>query len=95
MATRAVAEGMSVRALEEAVTTGEGREVGSGVVRRARVTAPRVADLAVRLSDRLETRVRVDLGRRKGRITVEFASLDDLERIVSLLDPQGDESKSR
>ena len=95
LATRAVAEGMSVRALEEAVTTGDGREVGSRVVRRARVTAPRVADLAVRLSDRLETRVRVDLGRRKGRITVEFASLDDLERIVSLLDPQGDESANR
>jgi ParB family chromosome partitioning protein len=39
--------------------------------------------------------VRVDLGRRRGRITVEFASLDDLERIVSLLDPQSDTSPKR
>jgi ParB family chromosome partitioning protein len=40
-----------------------------------------------RLSDRLETRVKVDLGRRKGRITVEFASLPDLERIIGVIDP--------
>jgi ParB family chromosome partitioning protein len=39
------------------------------------------------LSERLDTRVRVDLGKRKGRITVEFATLDDLERIISVLDP--------
>jgi len=44
-------------------------------------------DLADRLSERLDTRVRVDLGKRKGRITVEFATLDDLERIISVLDP--------
>ena len=48
---------------------------------------PRLADLADRLSDRLETRVKVDLGQRKGKITVEFASLDDLRRIVDLMDP--------
>ena len=49
---------------------------------------PAVEDLAARLSDRLETRVKVDLGQRKGRITVEFASLPDLERIVALIDPE-------
>ena len=43
--------------------------------------------LADRLSDRFETRVKVDLGRSKGRIVVEFASLDDLERIVALMAP--------
>ena len=37
--------------------------------------------------DRLETRVKVDLGKRKGRITVEFASLPDLERIIGVIDP--------
>ncbi|HEX4977493.1 MAG TPA: chromosome partitioning protein ParB, partial [Nocardioides sp.] len=41
-----------------------------------------------RLSDRLETRVKVDLGKAKGRITVEFASLPDLERIVDIMDPR-------
>jgi ParB family chromosome partitioning protein len=50
--------------------------------------APAVADLADKLSDTLDTRVRVDLGRRKGKITVEFASVDDLERIVALIAPQ-------
>ena len=86
LAGRVVAEGISVRGLEEIVAVGD---LGSRkpATRRTRPTAPGVDDLAARLSDRLETRVRVDLGRRKGRITVEFASLPDLERIVALVDP--------
>jgi ParB family chromosome partitioning protein len=51
------------------------------------MVAPGLADLADKLSDRLDTHVRVELGRRKGKITVEFASLDDLERIVALIAP--------
>ena len=51
------------------------------------MVAPGLQDLAGRLSDRFETRVRVDLGRTKGRIIIDFASLDDLDRIVGLLDP--------
>ena len=91
LAGRVVAEGMSVRALEEALAVGDGDRAGKQrPARRARVTAPRLTELAARLSDRFDTRVRVDLGRRKGRITVEFASLDDLQRIVSLLDPHDD-----
>lgn len=90
MAQRTVAEGLSVRALEEALATGDSGAPGPAgpTPRRARPVAPRLADLAQRLSDRYDTRVRVDLGRRKGRITVEFASLDDLERIVDQMDPQ-------
>ena len=42
-----------------------------------------MADIAATLSERLDTRVRVELGRRKGKVTIEFASLDDLERIVT------------
>ena len=49
--------------------------------------APKLAVLADRLSDRFETRVKVDLGRSKGRIVVEFGSIDDLERIVALMAP--------
>ncbi|HYO40779.1 MAG TPA: ParB/RepB/Spo0J family partition protein [Nocardioidaceae bacterium] len=86
LAGRVVAEGISVRSLEELVAVGD-LGTGAGSPRRSRPTAPGVDDLAARLSDVLDTRVRVDLGRRKGRITVEFASLPDLERIVSLIDP--------
>ena len=91
LAHRIVAEGLSVRAVEEIVTVGD----DSTTARPARASAkklvaPGLADLAERLSDRLETRVRVDLGRTKGRITIDFASLDDLNRIVGVLDPPPD-----
>ena len=56
--------------------------------RTHRPTAPGLQDLAGRLSDRLETRVRVELGRSKGKLTIEFGSLDDLHRIVGVIDPQ-------
>jgi len=42
-------------------------------------------ELADRLSDTFETRVKVELGQRKGKIVVEFASLEDLERIVAAM----------
>jgi ParB family chromosome partitioning protein len=87
MAQRVVAEGISVRGLEEIVAVGDRGGSGQRVVRR-RPTAPGLAELADRLSDRLETRVKVDLGQRKGKITVEFASLDDLRRIVDVMDPR-------
>ena len=87
LAARVVSEGISVRSLEEIVAV---RETGSkeAPVRRRKPTAPGLQDIADRLSDRLETRVKVDLGQRKGRITVEFASLDDLRRIVDIMDPR-------
>ena len=87
LAQRVVAEGISVRGLEEIVAVGD---LKSGLQRsqRNRPTAPGLADLAERLSDRLETRVKVDLGQRKGKITVEFASLEDLRRIIDIMDPR-------
>ncbi len=91
LALRVVAEGLSVRALEELVTVGPGDDepgrAGQPGQRASRAVSPRLADLAGRLSERYDTRVRVDLGRRKGRITVEFATIDDLERIVEMMDP--------
>jgi len=87
LAQRVVAEGISVRALEEIVAVGETGGPTPRVTRR-KPTAPGLADLADRLSDRFETRVKVDLGRSKGKITVEFASLDDLQRIVDVMDPR-------
>lgn len=88
LAQRVVAEGLSVRALEEIVTVSP--ETDQRTTRRtgARLHSPRLGDLAQRLSDRFDTRVRVDLGRAKGKITVEFATVEDLERIVELMDPR-------
>jgi ParB family chromosome partitioning protein len=88
LAQRVVAEGISVRGLEELVAVGETGSTGVRRVARPKPTAPGLAELADRLSDRLETRVKVDLGRAKGRVTIEFASLDDLRRIVEIMDPQ-------
>ena len=76
-----------MRTVEEIVALGGDEATG----RRpsAAPVAPKLAVLADRLSDRFETRVKVDLGRSKGRIVVEFASMDDLERIVALMAPDG------
>jgi ParB family chromosome partitioning protein len=87
LAHRVVAEGLSVRATEEIAALGG--ELAGKIRRqpaaRRRPEAPGLAALASRLSDVLETRVRVELGQRKGKIVVEFASLDDLERIVKTI----------
>ncbi|GHI88601.1 ParB/RepB/Spo0J family partition protein [Streptomyces xanthophaeus] len=90
LAHRIVAEGLSVRAVEEIVTL-MASEPSSTVKPKgpragARV-APALNELATRLSDRFETRVKVDLGQKKGKITVEFASMEDLERILGTLAP--------
>jgi ParB family transcriptional regulator, chromosome partitioning protein len=89
LAARVVAEGISVRGLEELVAVGDGAEPATRTARQ-RVSAPGLAEIADRLETRFETRCKVTLGRAKGRITVEFASLDDLQRILSLMDPQTD-----
>ncbi|MEU4642161.1 ParB/RepB/Spo0J family partition protein [Micromonospora sp. NPDC023814] len=88
LAKRIVAEGLSVRATEEIVmlavsdgSTGK-KETAK---RRPKPHAPALTDLADRLSDRFDTRVKVDIGRSKGKITIEFATVDDLERIVGLI----------
>jgi ParB family chromosome partitioning protein len=91
LATRIVAEGLSVRATEELVALAQRGGMTAKPSRQPpakRITAPAVTELANKLSDAFDTRVRVDLGRRKGRITVEFASIDDLERIVGVMAPQ-------
>lgn len=98
LAGRIVAEGLSVRATEELVSLAQREDSADspGTARRsagARFTAPAVAALAGDLSDAFDTRVRVDIGRRKGKITVEFGSIDDLERIVALIAPDVAQSR--
>ena len=86
LAQRVVAEGLSVRAVEELAALGEtGDDERPRRRREPKLVAPKAKDLADRLSDHFETRVRVDLGKTKGKITIEFATIDDLERIVAAM----------
>ncbi|AVT31001.1 chromosome partitioning protein ParB [Plantactinospora sp. BC1] len=95
LARRIVAEGLSVRATEEVVKLAENSPSRpSPAKRRAKVHAPGLTDLADRLSDRFDTRVKVDIGRNKGKITIEFATVDDLERIVGLIGMTGSDAES-
>jgi ParB family transcriptional regulator, chromosome partitioning protein len=96
LATRIVAEGLSVRATEELVALAAGGpdKKQTAPRRRAKAVAPALGDLADKLSDRFDTRVKVDIGRSKGKITIEFATVDDLERIVGIIGLQPEQSLS-
>jgi len=89
LAQRIVAEGLSVRAVEEIVALGDG-PVAKTSKRRPRPGShtSELDDLASRLGDRLDTKVAIALGRSKGRLSIDFASVDDLNRIIGLLGPE-------
>ena len=80
LANRIVAEGLTVRAVEEIVATG-GAKVKSGGIRSGKIVAPKLKQISEALSDRLDTRVNIELGKKKGKIVIEFATIEDLERI--------------
>lgn len=84
LAQRIVAEGLSVRAAEEAVVLlnrGDAVNVSRGTSR----VAPEFLAVAERLGDRLDTKVNISVGKRKGKLSVEFANQEDLDRILTLL----------
>jgi ParB family chromosome partitioning protein len=93
LAERIVSEGLSVRATEEAArylaaSPEAGDRGGSGgrkAAGRPKLTVPGLVDLQDDLSDALEARVRISMGARKGRIAIDFMSVDDLERIVGVI----------
>ena len=90
LAARIVAEGLSVRSVEEIVAVGDVHERPAPPRRpRRRTSSPGLQETAEQLSDRLDTRVQVTMGRSKGRVVIEFAGPDDLGRIVDLLLKQG------
>ncbi len=94
LAHRIVAEGLSVRAVEEIVALGDTRPAKARRAPEKQPLAPALSDLADRLSDAFDTRVKVELGRRKGKIVVEFGSIEDLERIVATMSPGWDRTLS-
>jgi ParB family chromosome partitioning protein len=86
LAARIVAEGLSVRATEEAVTlANHAGPTTPPAPRRKPIHMPGLQDVAERLSTAFDTRVTVSLGKRKGKIVVEFGSVEDLQRIVDLM----------
>ncbi len=96
LAGRIVAEGLSVRAVEELIALGEGGDTKQAARRKAvnKPVNPRIEELAAELSELYETKVSVDLGRRKGKIVVEFGSIEDLERIINAMNPDGHPDQS-
>ena len=88
LATRIVAEGMSVRATEEAVAMAAAEQPGGQAARPAGSPPPVSRSSARRLSDMFETKVKIQIGRSKGKIVVEFGSVDDLQRIIGVMAPE-------
>lgn len=88
LAQKIVAEGMSVRATEEAVTLYQdpAKPVKNNIPRPG-ARHERLDYLASSLSDRLDTNVKISLGVRKGKVSIEFASVEDLNRIMDVLAP--------
>ncbi len=85
LAQRIVAEGLSVRSVEEIVALGGDAAPATRRAPRPGARRPQLDDLAARLADRLDTRVLISLGQRKGKVVVEFASVEDLHRIIAVL----------
>ena len=96
LARRIAAEGLTVRDTEEAVrqrneTPPEPSESPSepGAARTPKLRAPGLLELEHLLSDQLDTRVKVDMGPKRGKVVIEFADLEDLERIYRAMGPTG------
>ena len=82
LANRIVSEGLSVRATEEIIALKEDKKPRKTSARRSN---PELDELASKWADRLDTRVGISMGKNKGKLTVEFASMDDLNRIMDAL----------
>lgn len=86
LAERIVAEGLSVRSTEEIIRLGDAPTEEEPAPRVRRLPSEREAAVAALLSDHFDTRVKVAIGKNKGKITIEFASADDLDRIMAVID---------
>ncbi|MGP9488354.1 ParB/RepB/Spo0J family partition protein [Glutamicibacter sp. 287] len=87
LAQRIVNEGLSVRATEEAVALSGDKPAKKTVKPRENQRNERLDFLATSLADRLDTSVKIQLGSKKGKVSIEFASVEDLNRIMEVLDP--------
>ena len=86
LASRIVSEGLSVRATEEIVALGNVGKSETGQKKLPALKAPGLKELSDRLGDKLDTRVTITMGRAKGKVIIEFATLEDLRRIVEVIE---------
>jgi ParB family chromosome partitioning protein len=84
LANKIVAEGLTARAVEEIVALG-GAKATAGSVIRGKIISPRIKQIGEQLSDHLDTRVNIELGKKKGKIVIEFATVEDLGRITKII----------
>jgi len=84
LANRIVAEGLSVRAVEEIISLGSKSKTTT--TKNKTTTSPEIKELGVRLSDALDTRVNIEMTQKRGKIVIEFGSLEDLHRIIDVID---------
>jgi ParB family chromosome partitioning protein len=95
LARRIATEGLTVRDTEEAVrqrnekAAAAAAQEGSSEPRTPKLRAPGLLELENLLSDQLDTRVKIDMGPKRGRVVIEFADLEDLERIYRVMGPSG------
>lgn len=87
MSQKIVNEGLSVRTTEELVSQQDGLRQKGAEKKKAAETPrhERLDYLATTLADRLDTNVKITLGARKGKVQIDFASVEDLNRIMDLL----------
>lgn len=85
LARRAVAEDLSVRAVEDAVRQRSESAVTRSATRTPRLRPPGLLELEDLLGDYLDTRVKITMGPKLGRVAIDFATLEDLERIYRLM----------
>jgi ParB family chromosome partitioning protein len=85
LANRIVAEGLSVRATEEIVATAGPAKKSAKAKTKVGISGTALASAEL-LSDYLDTRVTIEQGKGKGKITIEFAGNEDLQRIVDLIE---------
>lgn len=87
LANRIIAEGLSVRTTEELVRLGSVQRPSKRSLKRVKVSSPLGEHMSQVLADAWDTRVTVSEGKRKGKIIIEFAGSDDLQRLADLLLP--------
>lgn len=85
LAERIVAEGLSVRTTEEIVRLGKAKATPRPRARQQRPLSALGESVVSALSDAYDTRVTITEGRKKGRIVIEFAGSEDLQRIADLI----------